>query len=64
MERAINGKLIKITKAGYLYINGIRQSPLIVAPLHIPTSDKDALTVCREYIKKYYVMCNPDNSGF
>jgi hypothetical protein len=56
MQKTINGKIIKITKAGYLYINGIKQSEKIVTPLQTDTDDQDALAVCQSYNKKYWKM--------
>jgi hypothetical protein len=56
MQKTINGKLIKITKAGYLYINGIKQSGKIVTPLQTDTDDIDALSVCQMYNRKYWRM--------
>jgi hypothetical protein len=57
MIREINGKEIKITKAGYLYVDGIKQSEQVVTPINTITDDKDALMVCQEWNKKYWVMC-------
>jgi hypothetical protein len=62
MQKTINGKIIKINKNGYLYINGIKQSDREVNPL-TPiaelTTDPDAIGLIRKYNAKYYVMVNP-----
>jgi hypothetical protein len=61
MQKTINGKTIKITRAGYLYINGVKQSERVVTPIAPKeiTDDPDALELCHEYNAKYYVMVNP-----
>ena len=61
MKTVINGKTIKITRTGYLYINGVKQSVLKVNPvvtLHNITTDPNALELCHKYNAKYYVMGN------
>ena len=58
MKKIVNGKEISITKAGYLYINGVKQSELRVSPLQIPTNDADAIEVCRQSNQRYWRMVN------
>lgn len=64
MERTINGKQIKITKAGYLYINGIRSinpiSPMEPGKL---TNDPDALEVIHTWLRKNYTLSQPHTNG-
>jgi len=55
-----NGKEIKITAAGYLYINGVKQDNRIVTPLYTPTvahTDNDIWDICKKYTIKNYRMC-------
>jgi len=58
MKKVVNGKEIKITKAGYLYINGVKQTTLRVSPLQIPTDDADAIEVCHQSNRKNWRMVN------
>ena len=65
MKTVINGKTINITKAGYLYINGVKQSERIITPtvtLKELTSDQDAIELCREYNSKQYTMSDPNSN--
>jgi len=32
----INGKEVKVTSAGYLYINGVKVWKIKITPLHVP----------------------------
>ena len=52
-------KQIKITRAGYLYINGVKASPLVVTPLSSPKSnDPDVLAAMSKYRANNYRMVN------
>ena len=52
-------KQIKITRAGYLYINGVKSSPLAVTPLSSPKSnDPDVLAAMSKYRANNYRMVN------
>lgn len=52
-------KTIKITKAGYVYRNGIKISARKLSPFWIPetlsVAEKD---VCRDWVYKHYCMVN------
>ena len=52
-------KQIKITRAGYLYINGIKVSPLRITPLSSPKSDDpEVLAAMSKYRSSSYRMVN------
>lgn len=57
MKRTINEKEIKITAAGYLYVDGVKVRKNVVTPLSVPSEyGDDVEAVCREYAKKNYRM--------
>ena len=48
---------IKVTAAGYLYIDGVKVRTARVTPLSIPTDFGPAAeSVCREYARKKYTL--------
>ena len=57
--KKINGKQVKITEAGYLYIDGKKVSPLQITPVNGPTvSDKEINLYMNKWLKGRYVMVN------
>lgn len=56
MKKLINGKEIKITKAGFLYIDGVKSSELRVTPLNTHNLPQEYMGLYQEYNKKNYVM--------
>ena len=59
----INGQRIKITRAGYLYVDGVRVSELECTPLNLgaiaPKVDADVARYAAEWAARHYVMCRP-----
>jgi len=51
---------IKITKAGYLYINGKKASPRRITPLYVGADilDPDELEITRKWANAHYKMVN------
>ena len=52
---------IKITRAGYLYVNGDRMSKQIITPLQIPTEYGPRVEeFCRKWAFRHYAMGDPN----
>ena len=58
--KKINGKEIKVTSAGYLYINGVKVWKIKITPLHVPgpdiTGDEDITAYARKWAHRNYTM--------
>ena len=60
MKTIINGKEVKITPSGYLYIDGKKATPKRVPPLQVPstdiTGDYDISLYAHKWAFKHYTM--------
>jgi hypothetical protein len=59
MKRMINGKEIKVTKAGYFYINGQKQTTRAIDPFYHAQDickDNDIIDALYEWSRKNYRM--------
>jgi hypothetical protein len=58
MQKKIDGKTVKITASGYLYIQGIRYSSIPCSPLHRHFVDGEIGELISEWNQKNYKMVN------
>ena len=59
MQKKIDGKIIKITSAGYLYIGGEKKDERGITPLYIPRDHGDDVTVLIErWVSENWKMVN------
>ena len=50
---------VRITSAGYLYIDGNRVNNVPITPLHVPDGQPEAITkYCRAWAHRHYRMVN------
>ena len=59
--KKINGNQVKVTKAGYVYVDGKKVADKIAAPFHLGWLDGLVTDDQRDYVSKIimgrYVMC-------
>jgi hypothetical protein len=61
MEKKINGKMVKITNAGYLYIDGVKVADKKITPLYHATElvdDPQIADAIRDYTARNWRMVN------